>query len=64
MHAAKLGMPLVFVQSTRDAYGAVADLQALFDTLSEPKQLLLVDAQDHFFAGSLDQLEEAVAGLT
>ena len=57
------GIPLAFVQSTRDQYGAVADLQSLFDTLSEPKQLVLVDAQDHFFAGSLDQLEEAVAGL-
>jgi len=57
------GIPLAFVQSTRDQYGAVADLQSLFDTLSEPKQLVFVDAQDHFFAGSLDQLEAAVAGL-
>jgi len=57
------GVPLVFVQSTRDEYGAVADLQALFDTLSEPKQLVLVDAQDHFFAGSLEQLEEAIVRL-
>jgi len=56
-------VPRVFVQSTRDQYGPVADLQALFDGLSQPKQLVLVEAQDHFFAGGLEQLEEAVAKL-
>jgi alpha/beta superfamily hydrolase len=31
--------------------------------LPEPKQLVLVEAQDHFFAGALEQLESAIAGL-
>jgi hypothetical protein len=57
------GTPLVFVQSTHDQYGSVADIEGLFGTLSEPKQLVLVEAEDHFFAGGLDRLEEAVTEL-
>ena len=56
-------VPRIFVQSTHDQYGPVADLQAMFDALSEPKRLVLVEARDHFFAGALEQLEEAVLGL-
>ena len=52
-----------FVQSTNDEFGPVAELQELFSALSEPKQLVLVPAEDHFFAGALDRLEEAIAGL-
>ncbi|MEO8100450.1 MAG: alpha/beta fold hydrolase [Acidobacteriota bacterium] len=53
----------VFVQSTRDEYGPVAELQAIVDMLPEPKRLVWIEAQDHFFAGALEELENAVAGL-
>jgi alpha/beta superfamily hydrolase len=56
-------VPRAFVQSTNDEFGPVADLQAVVDGLPEPKQLVLVEAQDHFFAGALEQLESAIAGL-
>jgi len=56
-------IPRVFIQSTNDQYGAVQDLRATVDALPEPKQLILVEAQDHFFAGALERLEEAIAGL-
>ena len=56
-------MPRIFVQSTRDEFGAVEELKRLIETLPEPKQLILVDAQDHFFAGALEKLEETIAGL-
>jgi len=56
-------VPRAFVQSTQDEFGPVADLQAVVAGLSEPKQLVLVEAQDHFFAGALDQLEAAVISL-
>jgi len=49
-----------FVQSTRDQYGPRAELERIFDRVAEPKRLQWVDAQDHFFAGALEQLEEAV----
>lgn len=55
--------PRIFVQSTRDEFGPVEELQTLVEALPEPKELLLIDAQDHFFAGALDQLEETVLAL-
>jgi alpha/beta superfamily hydrolase len=55
--------PRVFIQSTHDQYGPRAELQPFFDVLPEPKRLIWVEAADHFFAGGLDDLEEAVFGL-
>jgi alpha/beta superfamily hydrolase len=56
-------VPKVFVQSTRDQYGPVAELEAVVGALPEPKKLVLVDAQDHFFAGALERLEGEIAAL-
>jgi alpha/beta superfamily hydrolase len=56
-------VPRIFVQSTRDQYGPVEELTAFTETLPEPKQVVLVDAQDHFFAGALEKLEETIARL-
>jgi alpha/beta superfamily hydrolase len=56
-------VPRIFIQSTRDQYGPVEELQSLVDALPEPKQLIWIDAQDHFFAGALEQLEESVIQL-
>ena len=50
----------IFVQSTHDQFGAVEELESMYQALPEPKQLLLVDAQDHFFAGALEKLEETI----
>ena len=55
--------PRIFVHSTRDQYGSVEELSGLVGRLSEPKQLIFIDAQDHFFAGALDQLEATIAGV-
>jgi len=54
-------VPKVFVQSTHDQFGPVAELEALVDSLPEPKKLVLVEAHDHFFSGALDELEEAIS---
>ena len=53
----------IFVQSTRDEFGPVEELHSLIETLPEPKQLIWIEAQDHFFAGALEQLEESIALL-
>ena len=61
--AASLGnceAPRVFIQSTNDQFGPVAAMQAYFDRLSGPRQLIWVEAADHFFAGALPEFEEAV----
>jgi len=55
--------PRIFVQSTHDQFGPVDELEQLFQALPEPKQLFLVEAQDHFFAGALDRLEETIFSL-
>src|SRR5258705_10037817 len=52
--------PRIFVQTTRDQFGPVDELEPMYQALPEPKQLLLVDAQDHFFAGALEKLEETI----
>jgi alpha/beta superfamily hydrolase len=57
-------IPRVFVQSTNDEFGPLADLEPFVAALPDPKQLIAIPAMDHFFAGALPQLEEAVAGLT
>lgn len=56
-------LPKIFIQSTRDQYGPLPELHEVFAKLSEPKRLIEIDAQDHFFAGSLDKLEETVFHL-
>ena len=56
-------VPRIFVQSTRDEFGPVEELTALTETLPEPKQVFFVEAQDHFFAGALEELEETIARL-
>ena len=56
-------VPKVFVQSTRDQYGPISDLEPLVASLAEPKKLVLVEAEDHFFAGALAELEREIASL-
>jgi alpha/beta superfamily hydrolase len=53
--------PRVFVQSTRDQFGPREEIEQLVGTLPEPKQLVLIEAADHFFSDALDRLEEAIA---
>ena len=52
--------PRVFIQSTHDEFGPAPAMQAYFDGLTGPKELLWVEARDHFFADALDQFEETV----
>jgi alpha/beta superfamily hydrolase len=54
----------IFIQSTNDEHGPQSELETLFATLPEPKRLIWVPAQDHFFAGALDDLENAVVNLS
>jgi len=56
-------VPKVFIQSTHDEHGPVAEMNAFYAQVSEPKRLIWVEAQDHFFAGGLDELERQVAAL-
>jgi uncharacterized protein len=55
--------PKIFLHSTVDEHGPREELQAVFDTLPEPKRLIWVEAEDHFFKGALDQFEEQIVGI-
>ena len=52
--------PKIFIQSTNDQYGPRAELEAMYEGFAAPKELHWIDAADHFFAGSLEELEEQV----
>jgi hypothetical protein len=56
-------VPKVFIVSRNDQFCAVPAMEAYFATLPEPKQLIWVDATDHFFSGALDQFEAVVHGI-
>jgi len=56
-------VPKIFVQSTQDQYGPTSALGPLVASLAEPKRLILIEAEDHFFAGALSELEHQIASL-
>ena len=56
-------VPRVFIQSTHDEFGPVPEIEAVVNSVPEPKRLILVEAADHFFAGGLDALESEILGL-
>lgn len=49
-----------FIHSTRDEYGPQSDMLRVFNQAGRPKSLAWIEAQDHFFAAALDELEAAV----
>jgi len=53
-------IPRLFVLSTHDEFCPVSEMEAYIAKLNEPKELILIEAKDHFFADALDQLEEVV----
>ena len=50
----------IFIHSTNDEHGPGPDLIHLVEELPEPKQLVWVASQDHFFVDALDEFERAV----
>ena len=52
--------PTLLVSGTRDQFGPKARLEALIETLPEPKKLVLIEAADHFFEGRLKELRTTI----
>jgi alpha/beta superfamily hydrolase len=52
--------PKLFVSGARDQFGPRAKLEALVASVPEPKKLVLIEGADHFFAGRLRELREAI----
>ncbi|HEY3137378.1 MAG TPA: alpha/beta fold hydrolase [Blastocatellia bacterium] len=58
---AQCSKPKLFVQGSLDEFGPPEDLERLFSTLAEPKQLRIIAGADHFFEGHLTELAGAVS---
>lgn len=52
--------PKLILQGGNDQFGSREKLDALFATLPEPKRLVIFDGADHFFAGALPKVGEAI----
>ena len=56
-------VPKFFIASTHDEHAPRPRMEALYAEIAEPKELIWIEAEDHFFQGALDRLEETVLGL-
>jgi uncharacterized protein len=54
--------PKLFVSGARDQFGPKAQLEKVVEMAAEPRKLVLIEAGDHFFAGRLRELREAIEG--
>ena len=52
--------PKLFVSGSRDQFGPRPQLEEMVKTASEPKKLTIIDSADHFFAGRLREMREAI----
>jgi alpha/beta superfamily hydrolase len=52
--------PKLFVSGARDQFGPRKKLEAFVASVPEPKQLIVIEGADHFFAGRLRELRGAV----
>lgn len=53
------GCAKFFIHSTNDEFGQRAGMEAAYASAAKPKSLAWVEAADHFFAGALDEFEDA-----
>jgi hypothetical protein len=55
-------LPKLLVSGGGDPFASVAQLGEIVAAAAEPKRLVVIPEADHFFAGHLDELGEAVRG--
>jgi len=52
--------PKLLIQGSNDQYGPLDQLERFFESLDEPKQMIIIHDADHFFEGHLPELAETV----
>jgi hypothetical protein len=57
-------VPKYFISSTHDQFAPRSEMEALYAGIAEPKQMIWIEAENHFFRGALDELEETVLNLS
>ena len=60
---ASCAVPKYLISSTHDEFAPRNEMEALYAEIAEPKQMIWIEAGDHFFGGALDELEESVLNL-
>ena len=58
-YLAHCGCAKFFLHGTEDEHGPRDAMEAVFASASDPKKITWIEAADHFFSDSLDELEEA-----
>jgi uncharacterized protein len=53
-------VPRTFIVSTNDQFCSVPAMESYFAALEGPKELIWVNASDHFFTSALEEFEDAV----
>jgi len=56
-------VPKFFITSTADQYAPREEMEMLYAKIAGPKHMIWIEAEDHFFGGALDRLEEVVFAL-
>ena len=54
--------PKLFVSGARDQFGPRTKLEELVASVPGPKKLVVIEGADHFFAGRLRELRQAIEG--
>jgi alpha/beta superfamily hydrolase len=54
--------PKLFLSGDCDQYAPALQLAQVVDTAADPKRLVLLPGADHFFAGRLEPMQQALAG--
>jgi alpha/beta superfamily hydrolase len=55
-------IPKLFLSGDRDQFAPAAALARVTASAAEPKQLVLLPGADHFFAGQLEPMQQALSG--
>lgn len=59
---ANCSLPKLFLSGASDQFATAADLERVAATTAEPKKLVLLPGADHFFAGQLETMQNALVG--
>jgi hypothetical protein len=57
---ARCQQPKLFISGTKDEFGPQAELEAVVAEALPPAKLVMVPDADHFFAGKLEQMQQAL----
>jgi alpha/beta superfamily hydrolase len=55
-------LPKLFLSGDQDQFASAAQLTQVAASAAEPKRLVLLPGADHFFAGQLKPMQQALAG--